>query len=251
MSSILSVQDLTKIYPPKRRGGSSFTAVDQVSFEVEAGEIVGLLGPNGAGKSTTIAMLLGVLTPTSGNIIMFGKNFLIERSACAEQISFASSYIRLPWRLTIYENLRVYALLYGIKKVEFEQRVQQLLEYFGVWDQRHKAISELSAGQITRVMLAKAFMPHPKLVLLDEPTASLDPEIAHDVRAFLRDQQHKYGTTIIYTSHNMAEVTALCDRVMFMKQGKLVATDTPDRLTQSAAAKDLEEYFLMMAKNEL
>lgn len=251
MQPIIDVQNLTKQYPPKTRGGAPFTAVDSISFQVQPGEIMGLLGPNGAGKSTTIAMLLGVLSPSSGSITMFGKDFLKYRSECVNDITFASSYIKLPWRLTIYENLRVYGLLYGLRKAEYTKRIQPLLEFFGVWEQRHKAISELSAGQITRVMLAKAFLPRPKLVLLDEPTASLDPEIAHEVRSFFLEQQRQYGTTILYTSHNMAEVTALCNRVMFLKQGKIVATDTPERLTKNAAAKDLEEYFLMMSKNEL
>lgn len=246
--SIVNVQHLTKIYPPKRRGEKPFTAVDDISFEIEAGEILGLLGPNGAGKSTTIAMLLGTLTPTSGAITMFDRNFLQERSICAQNITFASSYIRLPWRLTVLENLRVYGLLYELRKKVFMERVEKLLNYFGVWDQRHKAISELSAGQITRVMLTKAFLPYPKLVLLDEPTASLDPDIAHQVRAFIKEQQNQWLTTILYTSHNMDEVTELCDRVMFLKSGKIVAIDTVAELAKSAKVETLEEYFLHISR---
>lgn len=249
MDPILSVQQLTKTFPRKRKQDKPFTAVDNVSFSMAEGEIVGLLGPNGAGKSTTIAMLLGALTPTSGTITMFGKNFLTHRSECAQEITFASSYIKLPWRLTVYENLRVYSLLYGIKRADFVKRIEKLLKHFGVWEQRYKAMSELSAGQITRIMLAKAFMPYPKLALLDEPTASLDPDIAHEVRAFIQDQQKEYGTTILYTSHNMNEVTELCKRVLFLKAGKIIAEDSPENLAKSAAVDSLEEYFLAMSRD--
>lgn len=245
---IVTIQDLTKIYPPRRRGAKPFTAVDSVTFEINAGEILGLLGPNGAGKSTIIAMLLGTLTPTSGHITMFGRNFLRDRHICAQDITFASSYIRLPWRLTVWENLRVYGLLYGLRKPLFTERVEKLLHYFGVWKQRHKAISELSAGQITRIMLTKAFLPYPKLVLLDEPTASLDPDIAHQVRAFIQEQQQRFQTTILYTSHNMAEVAELCDRVVFLKEGKIVAVDTPEGLAESVSVQTLEDYFLHISR---
>jgi len=250
MEPIISVQQLTKIFPAKRKSDKPFTAVNQVSFTLHEGEIVGLLGPNGAGKSTTIAMLLGALTPTTGTIRMFGKDFLTHRSECAQDITFASSYIRLPWRLTVYENLRVYSLLYGLKRAEFAKRIQKLLSHFGVWEQRYKTMSELSAGQITRVMLSKAFMPYPKLALLDEPTASLDPDIAHEVRTFIRTQQKEYGTTILYTSHNMNEVAELCKRVLFLKAGKIIAEDSPENLTKSAAVNSLEEYFLAMSKSD-
>lgn len=248
MPPIVTVKDLTKIYAPKRRSEKPFTAVDKISFEIQPGEILGLLGPNGAGKSTTIAMLLGTLTPTSGSVRMFGHDFLRDRHICAQDVTFASSYIRLPWRLTVLENLRVYGLLYGLKKPVFRERIERLLNFFGVWDQRNKAISELSAGQITRVMLTKAFLPYPKLVLLDEPTASLDPDIAHQVRAFIQDQQKQFQTTILYTSHNMSEVAELCDRIVFLKSGKIVAIDTPEKLTESVSVQTLEEYFLHISR---
>jgi len=138
--------------------------------------------------------------------------------------------------------------LYGLKKPVFRERIERLLNFFGVWDQRNKAISELSAGQITRIMLMKAFLPYPKLVLLDEPTASLDPDIAHQVRTFIQDQQKQFQTTILYTSHNMSEVAELCDRIVFLKSGKIVAIDTPEKLAESVSVQTLEEYFLHISR---
>lgn len=239
MSAILEVKKLTKVYPRRRGETKTFTAVDDVSFHLEAGEILGVLGPNGAGKSTIISMLLGILTPTSGQIQILGKDLATERSAVVQHMTFASTYVRMPWRLTIYENLRVFALLYGIRKPMFHQRAEKFLKYFGVWDERHKIMSELSAGQITRVMLAKAFIPYPKIVLLDEPTASLDPEIAHQVRRFVAEEQKEYGTSILYTSHNMDEITEVCDRVIFLRQGRVIAEDTPANLARSISGNHM------------
>lgn len=232
MKPIIEVSGLTKTYPATRKK-SPFTAVDDVSFTLGEGEILGILGPNGAGKSTTIAMIMGILTPTSGTIHTFGKNLATHRSEIMEQVSFASTYVQLPWRLSIYENLRISSLLYGVKKAVFKERIETLLKHFGVWEQRHKACSELSAGQITRVMLVRAFIPQPRIVLLDEPTASLDPDIAHEVRRFVEEQRSKHGVSIIYTSHNMDEVTDVCDRVIFLKEGRVVAEDTPEELARS------------------
>jgi ABC-2 type transport system ATP-binding protein len=233
MKPAIVVDQLTKIYPPTKKGGPSFTAVKSVSFQVTPGEIVGLLGPNGAGKSTTISMLLGVLTPSSGSISYFGKNFTDYRSQILQDVTFASTYIRMPWRLSVMENLSVYAYLYGLSREQFKSRTEKFLKNFGVWEQRDKTMNNLSAGQVTRVMLAKAFIPHPKVVLLDEPTASLDPDIAHQIRQFVLEEQKEFGTTMIFTSHNMDEVTQVCDRVIFLKKGQIVAQDTPENLTQS------------------
>lgn len=215
-------------------------AVDDISFEVREGEILGLLGPNGAGKSTTIFMLLGVLSPTSGGISYGGKNFFTHRQEILEGVTFASTYIKMPWRLTVLENLKVYSLMYGLEDKEFKHRVQKFLKFFGVWNQKDKTLAQLSAGQITRVMLAKAFIPHPKVVLLDEPTASLDPDIAHEVRSFVSEQQKEYNTSILYTSHNMDEVTVVCDRVVFLRNGKIVATDTPAKLAASVSLSHMK-----------
>ncbi len=233
MSVVLSVQGLTKIYQPEKKSDHPFVAVDDVSFELHNGEILGFLGPNGAGKSTTISMLLGVTTPTAGSITYFGKDFSQHRSEILQQVNFASTYIKMPWRLSVLENLRVYARFYGVTESQFLRRSEKFLSYFGVWNQRHKTMNNLSAGQVTRVMLAKAFIPHPRVVLLDEPTASLDPDIAHQVRQFVKTQQQEFHTSILYTSHNMDEVTELCERVIFLKSGKIVAVDTPQNLAAS------------------
>ena len=233
---VLSVRNLTKIYP----GKVSFTALDHVSFDLHEGEILGLLGPNGAGKTTTIQMLLSTLKPTSGEIVYFGKNFFTNRSEILAQVAFASTYIKFPDRLTIRENLDVYGRLYGLTANERKHRMEKFLKFFGVWDQRDKPMSTTSAGQTTRVMLAKAFMAHPRIALLDEPTASLDPDIAHEVRAFVAEQQKEYNVSMLFTSHNMAEVAEVCDRVMFLQNGKIVANDTPDNLARSVSVSKVQ-----------
>lgn len=215
-------------------------AVNDISFAVREGEVLGLLGPNGAGKSTTIFMLLGVLSPTSGEIRYGDKDFFTHRQEIMRGVTFASTYIKMPWRLTVMENLRVYSLMYGLDVTTFKDRVEKFLKFFGVWNQREKTLAQLSAGQITRVMLAKAFIPHPKVVLLDEPTASLDPDIAHEVRQFVLEQQKEYNTSILYTSHNMDEVTAVCDRVVFLRNGEIVAIDTPDKLAASVSLSHMK-----------
>jgi ABC-2 type transport system ATP-binding protein len=141
----------------------------------------------------------------------------------------------MPWRLTVWENLKVYGTLYNVQGQVFEHRMERFLKFFGVWDQRHKTMNMLSAGQITRIMLSKAFLPYPKIVLLDEPTASLDPDIAHEVRKFVKLQRQEHGVSILYTSHNMDEVTDVCDEVMFLKKGKIIAVDKPLNLARSVS----------------
>lgn len=232
-SASLVVRNLTKTFPPEKKGGKSFTVVNNISFDLKEGQILGLLGPNGAGKTTTISMLLSSLSQTSGTITYFGKEFPKYKSEVLQHVTFASTYIRMPWRLTVLENLRIYALLYGVEGKVFEERLKRFMNFFGVWEQRGKTMSQLSAGQITRIMLVKAFLPYPKIVLLDEPTASLDPDIAHEVRKFVKLQRKEHGVSILYTSHNMDEVTDVCDEVMFLKQGKLLAIDKPENLARS------------------
>lgn len=229
----IRVEKLTKSFRSKSK---IVTAVNHISFELGEGEVLGFLGPNGAGKTTTIQMLLSTLTPSSGKIFYFGKDFEKCRSEVLQYISFASSYTCLPWRLTVSENLDVYGRLYGLAAGKRKERAKSLLQYFDAWDLRDKTISKLSAGQLTRVMLAKAFLAEPKVALLDEPTASLDPDIAHEVRAFVRTQQREFGTAILYTSHNMDEVAEVCDRVIFLKKGNIVACDTPDHLASQLSA---------------
>lgn len=243
MKEILRVDNLTKIYPAKKKNKKATKAVKKVSFSLKEGEILGLLGPNGAGKSTIISLLLGTVTPTSGSITVFGKDYNSHRSEIMQQMTFASSYIRLPWRLTILENLRVYGLLYGLSRAVFEKRVKRLLSVFGVWQQRNKIMSELSAGQITRVMITKAFLPYPRIILLDEPTASLDIDIAQQVRQFILEQQKKFKVSMIYTSHNMQEVRQVCNRIIFLRHGKIIAEKKPKQIKSS-----LEDYYLKLLK---
>src|ERR1700722_11123336 len=212
---ILSVKKLSKVYPGKKR----FVAVDEISFNLAEGEILGLLGPNGAGKTTTIQMLLSTLKPSSGSILYFGKDFFTHRSEILKQVVFASTYVSLPWLLTVEQNLKVFGMLYGIPVNEIARRVDPLLEMFGIIEKKKVTVSKLSAGQITRLMMVKAFMVRPEIVFIDEPTASLDPDIAHDVCQFVLEQRDKYGTSILYTSHNMAEVAEVCDRVLFLQNG--------------------------------
>jgi len=239
MIDAITVTKLRKEYPPEKKGGDLFVAVNSISFSVKKGEILGLLGPNGAGKSTTIAMLLGVLSPTSGSITYDGKDFFTHRSEILQSTTFASTYIKMPWRLSVKENLIVYGLMYGLKKNEVSERIKKFLDFFGVWNQKDKTMNQLSAGQITRIMLAKAFIPYPRVVLLDEPTASLDPDIANEVRQFVLKQQKEYNTSILYTSHNMDEVTQVCDRVVFLRNGTIIAVDTPDNLASSVSIAHL------------
>ena len=209
----------------------SFTAVDGVSFSLGEGEILGLLGPNGAGKTTTVQMLLGVLTPTSGEIRYFGKELYAHREEILEQVNFSSTYTHLPWSLTVRENLAFFSWLYDIQGRS--KRVAKIVEIFNLGELLGRAMYELSEGQLTRVNLAKAFLNFPKVLLLDEPTASLDPDVAKYIRGFLLGEREKFQTSIIITSHNMAEVEEVCDRVIFIDKGKIIADDTPANLARS------------------
>lgn len=233
---ILEVNNLTKIFPggfllKKMKRNESTTAVDNISFKIHEGEIVGLLGPNGAGKTTTIQMLLGTTDKTFGEIKYFGKDFAKHRSEILQDVNYASAYTRLPWNMTVWENLMVYAKLYQVE--EPKGRIELLLKQFEMEAYVKEPIRDLSSGQITRVMLAKAFINFPKVLLLDEPTASLDPDIAMGVRSFLLKQQKKYNVSMLFTSHNMPEVAQICDRVIFLRKGKIFAEDTPEGLART------------------
>jgi ABC-2 type transport system ATP-binding protein len=233
MERPLRVKKLTKVYGKK----NPFTAVDEISFELREGEILGFLGPNGSGKTTTIQMLLGTLSATSGSILYFGKEFSENRSEILQSVSFASTYTSLPYILTVKENLRFFGLFYGIE--DFEKRIDPLLERFGIFDKKNSPIASLSAGQITRLMLVKAFFTNPKIVLLDEPTASLDPDVSLEVCNFLLEQRDKTGLSILFTSHKMEEVAELCDRAIFLKKGKIIADDVPEKLAKSVSLYQL------------
>lgn len=232
MTILLKAKNLRKIYP----GKPPLLAVDDLSFHLKRGEILGLLGPNGSGKTTTIQMLLGTLSITSGEIIYFDKEFSSNRSEILQKVSFASTYTSLPWNLTIAQNLEIFGYLYGFTPKESVNNYQPLLERFGILDKKHQRVASLSAGQITRLMLVKAFFVQPEIVLLDEPTASLDPDIASDICNFLIEQRDKRGIALLFSSHKMSEVMEICDRAIFLKQGKLVADDLPEKLAKSASA---------------
>lgn len=223
IKTILEAKNLTKSFGSK-------TVVDNISFQIGEGEIVGLLGPNGAGKTTTIQMLLGTLMPTRGTIKYFGKELNSYREEILQQVNFCSSYIRLPWRLTVWENLDVVARLYGVKN--HRNRIYKLLTLFEMLKYKDRPMSALSAGQVMRVVLVKAFLNYPRVLLLDEPTASLDPDVAQKIRDFLILQQKQFKTTMLITSHNMVEVEQLCDRVIFLSRGKILAEDTPENLAK-------------------
>ncbi len=231
--AILEADRLTKKF-------GDFVAVDAISFSLQEGEILGFLGPNGAGKTTTIQMLLGVLTPTSGDVVYFGKSLEKHREQVLEQVNFSSTYTNLPWWLTIKENLTFISYLYDIKNRK--ERVEKVVEIFRLGDILNQTVASLSAGQLTRANLAKAFINFPKVLLLDEPTASLDVEVAQYIREFLLEQRKEFNTSIIITSHNMAEVEELCDRVIVINHGKVVANDTPDTLAKNISLSHIDLY---------
>lgn len=221
--NIVEVNHLTKKF-------GKFTAVDDISFSIKEGEIVGLLGPNGAGKTTTIDMLIGILKPTSGDISIFGKPFEENRRSILQYMNFSASYINLPWKMKIWENLYTFGRLYQIKN--YKDKSENLIEEFLLTDLRNKFMKDLSSGQQARVYLCKAFINDPKLLLLDEPTAFMDPDIADTIRKLIMKKVRVMNSTIIFTSHNMAEVTELCDRVIFLSKGKIIAKDTPEALAK-------------------
>jgi ABC-2 type transport system ATP-binding protein len=233
---MLTVEKLTKKFP----GKPPMTAVNGISFDLKQGEILGLLGPNGAGKTTTIHMLLGTLTYTSGTILYFGKDFKKNRSDVLQNVSFASTYVNLPWKLTIRQNLQVFGRLYGFSSDEIKKRSLPLLERFGIAEKQESTVTELSAGQLTRLILVKAFLVKPKIALLDEPTASLDPDMAKEVCSFLLEQRDKEGTSMLFTSHKMDEVAELCDRVLFLQSGNIIANDVPENLVKTISHSRLE-----------
>lgn len=236
MDNILSVTQLTKKYSRK----TTHCAVDSIDFFLREGEILGFLGPNGSGKTTTIQMLLGALTPTKGQIRYFGKDFKQNRSEILSKVSFSSTYANLPPLLTIRENLHIYGLLYGFTKKETMIRCKPLLEMLGIEEKLSTRVSSLSAGQMTRLMLVKALFMNPKILLLDEPTASLDPDIARDICEHLLQIRSEINMSILFTSHKMEEVSFLCDRVIFLKSGKIVADGIPKNLAKQAGVHRLQ-----------
>ncbi|MEK6525960.1 MAG: ABC transporter ATP-binding protein [Nitrospirota bacterium] len=238
---IVEVRDLTKRF-------GDFTAVNGVSFDIQPGEILGLLGPNGAGKTTTIQMLLGLITPTAGSIRMFGLDLAQHRERILEQINFSSSYISMPYSLTVEENLWVVAKLYGL--AEIPRRIDDVVKKLEMEEFRTKVTRKLSSGQMTRLTLAKAILTDPKVLFLDEPTASLDPDVAHKTRSLLKDVRRSSGLSMLYTSHNMREMEEMSDRIIFLQRGKIVAQGTAREITARFGQRDLEDVFLKIAREK-
>lgn len=235
--SVIEVQNLVKKFGP-------FTAVNNLTFDVKEGEILGFLGPNGAGKTTTIQMLLGLLTPTSGSIHYSGKDLQTHREEILETINFSSTYTNLPWYLTVKENLTYLSYLYTIPNRK--KRIAELVEVFRLEPILKKSIGQLSAGQMTRVNIAKAFLNSPRVLLLDEPTASLDPDVASYIREFILSERQRFNISILFTSHNMSEVEELCERVIFINHGEIIADDKPENLARSIEFSHVE---LMLEKD--
>ena len=242
MRKTLSITGLRKVY-------GDVIAVDGVSFEVRPKEIVGLLGPNGAGKTTTINMVLGVLKPDAGAIRIEGVDLAVNRSQALARTNFAAVYTPLPGNLTVFQNLRVFGLLYEVK--DLLKRIDELLAEFNLEAFRDKKCGVLSSGEQTRVSLAKAMLNRPQLLLLDEPTASLDPATASEIRAGIRRFVQRGTSGVLWTSHNMYEVEEVCDRVLFLSHGKILLEGDPKLLPAAHGKKTLEELFIAVAREPL
>ncbi len=240
MSDAIRVSGLTKRY-------GETLAVDDVSFAAARGQTIGLLGGNGAGKTTTIAMLMGLLIPTAGSIHVLGHDMARDRFAALARMNFSSPYVALPARLSVAENLRVYGHLYGVRGLE--ARIREVAAELDLVDLLERPAGQLSAGQKTRVALAKSLINRPELLLLDEPTASLDPDTGDMVRSWLERYRAASGCTILLASHNMAEVERMCSHVVMLKQGRIVDQGSPDDLLARYGRDDLEEVFLDIARN--
>jgi ABC-2 type transport system ATP-binding protein len=231
----IAVRNLVKDYP-------TGTAVAGISFELKPGSITGLLGGNGAGKTTTIAMIMGLVSPTSGSIEVLGKQMPRDRYHVLHRMNFESPYVEMPHRLTIRQNIRIFGALYGVRNIE--ARIETLARELDLSDLLERPAGKLSAGQKTRVSLAKALVNAPEILLLDEPTASLDPDTADWIRGRLERYCAERGATMLLASHNMAEVERMCERVIIMKKGAIVDDDTPARLLSRYGRSNMEEVFL-------
>ena len=236
---MIEVINLKKNYDKK-------IAVDNLNFQIKKGQIVGLLGPNGSGKTTTIAMILGLLKPTSGQVIINGKNIEKERIYLLSQMNFISPYVELPKKLTVKENLEVYARLYGVKKIN--DKIETLSNQLRLNNFLNTKTGELSSGQKNRISLAKALINDPEILLLDEPTASLDPETGDFVRSFIENYCSNKKVSILLASHNMNEVERLCSEILMMKNGNIVDSGNPNELIKKHGRKNLEEVFLKIVR---
>jgi len=238
---VVEVKGITKLF-------KSFKAVDNVSFEVYPGEIVGIVGPNGAGKTTIIHMLLGLTTPNAGTIKIFGLVFNDHREEILEEVNFSSTYTSMPYSLTVRESLKVFGWLYHVKNSD--EKIDELLKVFEITDTKKMQVRNLSTGQLTRLNLAKALINDPKVLFLDEPTASLDPDIADKVRKYLKQIKEEKNISILLTSHNMKEMEEVSDRIIFLHKGKVIASGKPEAVVQNFRGKNLEDVFLKVAREK-
>jgi ABC-2 type transport system ATP-binding protein len=241
MSNSIEVINLSKSYKLKK-------AVKNISFKINENEIVGLLGPNGCGKTTTIAMILGLLKPSSGQVLINGMDIENHRISLLHKMNFISPYIELPKKLTVKQNLIVYGKLYSVKNLN--NRIEFLTSKLRLHELLNRITGELSSGQKNRVSLAKALINNPTILLLDEPTASLDPETGDFIRTFLENYRQEKKISILLASHNMSEVKRLCDSVLMMKEGVIIDNGTPNQLIKKHGRENLEEVFLKLVRNK-
>ncbi len=242
MPPLLQVSNVTKTF-------DKVVAVDNLTLEVKPGEVLGLLGVNGAGKTTVMNMILGLTIPNKGSITVFGQDLQKHRIDILKRTNFCTTYANLPSNLKVWQNLRVFAGLYGIRNPR--EKINELLELLEISHLRNSITGRLSAGEGTRVNLAKALLNKPELLLLDEPTASLDPDIADKVRKLVRRLQQESEPAILYTSHNMRDIEEVCDRILFLHSGRILASGTADEIKERFAGKDLDDVFIKVARNEI
>ena len=238
---VIEVKDLNKKY-------QNTFAVKNLNFNINKGSIIGLLGPNGCGKSTTIGMLLGLIKPTSGVVMINNQNIENDRSKLLQKMNFISPYIELPKKLTIEENLKVYGRMYGVKNLK--NKIEEMMETLNLTEFKKRKTGELSSGQKNRVSLAKALINDPEIILLDEPTASLDPDVGDYVRGIIEKFSYNNAKTILIASHNMNEVERLCDEVLMMKNGEIIDKGKSKDLISKHGRKNLEEVFLKIVREE-
>jgi ABC-2 type transport system ATP-binding protein len=236
---IVEIKNLRKVF-------GELAAIEDLTFSVAKGEIVGLLGANGAGKTTALSILLGLITPTSGRVRIFGEDLEKKRVTILRRMNFSSAYTALPSNLRVIENLMVFARLYSVRNPA--RKIDELLELLEISHLKQRVTGRLSSGESARVSLCKSLLNDPELLLLDEPTASLDPDIADKVRKWLRQVQKERGIGMIYTSHNMRDVEEVCDRVLFMRKGRVFAEGTPRSIIAQFQEKSLESLFIRVAR---
>ncbi|MEC7150366.1 MAG: ABC transporter ATP-binding protein [Pseudomonadota bacterium] len=238
----IEIKELKKIY-------NKFCAVNNINFQIEKNKTIGLLGPNGCGKTTTIGMMLGLVSPTSGEIKIENKNInLFKRDEILKRFNFASPYVELPKKLTVKQNLEIYGRLYGVENLN--ERIYEISDDLNIKNFFQRKTGELSSGQKNRVSLAKSLINKPEILLLDEPTASLDPDIGDFIRSYIQDYKTKNKVTILLASHNMGEVERLCDSIIMMRKGKIIDQGTCNELIKKHGRNNLEETFLKLARSE-